>query len=704
MRLSHAGRRWGLALAGLLLVALAFYLAGCRPWDRRPTPDSSQTSGATQTASSTVPVTHGPVELVMQPDAGSARLVQAIDGAEQSLRMKVYLVTEDDVVDALKRAAQRGVDTRVMIEPNPEGGGDTNRVAAQELAAAGVQVLDTPSAFRLSHEKSLVVDDRVAFIMTHNLTRSSFAKNREFEAISEEEAVVEEVAQVFDADWDRREPDLSQAQLVWSPINSRSRITALIDGARATLDLYQASVLDDELNERLNAAVKRGVQVRLVMSPPNDPSDPDLSEMNVLQAGGVQLRVLEEPYIHAKTLLADGKTAFVGSENFTKSSLELNRELGIVFDDAAAVNRLAGAFLEDWNQATPWSVPEDTPSSSSSPSSPPPPPGSVVPWQDAGSHAGQTITVEGEIVDSYNSGKVAFLNFSRNRDDFKLVVFAEAFGRFPQPPEQLYLGKQVRATGEVKLYQGKPEMDIGDPSQIEIVGDRALLPVVPTATVPAAGIVPWQDAGQYIGQRVTVEGDVVRSYNSGKVAFLNFAQDYKGTFSVVVFASDYSKWPQTPDQFYLGQKIRASGKVKEYQGAPEMIVETPEQIEVVGLSETVAGAPLKSPEITPRAAAAPAPKASEVVSWEEAALYEGQQVTVEGTVVDTYKSAKVIFLNFSPNREAFKLVIFAGDWKLWPELPDVLYRGKTLHVTGEVELYKGAPEIIVNRPEQVVVQ
>ena len=38
------------------------------------------------------------------------------------------------------------------------------------------------------------------------------------------------------------------------------------------------------------------------------------------------------------------------------------------------------------------------------------------------------------------------------------------------------------------------------------------------------------------------------------------------------------------------------GKVKEYQGAPEMIVETPEQIEVVGLSETAAGAPLKSPD------------------------------------------------------------------------------------------------------------
>ena len=384
MSLSHAGRRWGLALAGLLLVALAFYLAGCRPWDRRPTPDASQTPGATQPASSTVPVMHSPVEVVIQPEAGSARLVQAIDGAEKSLRMKVYLVTEDDVVDALKRAAQRGVDTRVMIEPNPEGGGDTNRVAAAELAAAGVQVRDTPSAFRLSHEKSLVVDDRVAFIMTHNLTRSSFAKNREFEAISEDKAVVEEVAKVFDADWERREPDLSQALLVWSPINSRPRITALIDGARTTLDLYQASVLDDELNERLKAAVKRGVQVRLVMSPPNDPSDPDFPEMNLLQAGGVQLRVLEEPYIHAKTLLADGKTRFhrlgelhqvvTGAQPRARDRFR-RRGCG----QPAGRRVLAG--LEPGDAVV---DPAGHAVLLSSPSSPPPPPGGVVPWQDAG--------------------------------------------------------------------------------------------------------------------------------------------------------------------------------------------------------------------------------------------------------------------------------------------------------------------------------
>jgi len=40
-------------------------------------------------------------------------------------------------------------------------------------------------------------------------------------------------------------------------------------------------------------------------------------------------------------------------------------------------------------------------------------------------------------------------------------------------------------------------------------------------------VISWQDADQYYGQTMTVEGAVVETYNSGKVVFLNFHQDYQ---------------------------------------------------------------------------------------------------------------------------------------------------------------------------------
>ena len=676
-------------VAVLLLAALL--LAGCRSGDK-----TSDAAAVDAPASAAIaPVTESPgLQLVVLPDAGQGPLMQAIDSAQESIRLKVYLITLDEVVDALKAAAQRGVDVRVMIEPEPEGGGESNSAAFEELRSAGINVRNTPSTFRFSHEKSLVVDDRRAHIMTHNLTYSSFNKNREYEVIVDDPALVAEVAQVFDDDWSRRAPDLDNSLLVWSPVNSRERITALIDGAATSLDLEQNSLLDEDLNDQLQAAARRGVAVRIVTPSVDNPADREMVQIDGLLAGGVAVAFLDTPYVHAKTILADGKTAFVGSQNFSRTSLDSNRELGIVFDDAAAVNRLAAAFLQDWNAAEKLAAGQ--------PASPQLPPGEVIPWQDAPQYVGQLVTVEGDIVDTYNSGAVVFLNFSKDLNDFTLVIFAEDADTFPIAPEDAFRGKRIRATGEVELYRDRAEIIINSPDQIEVVGDAGSSGALDAAheggvalDVNVAGeAIPWQEAGQHIDQTITVEGDIVRSYNSGKVAFLNFAQEYQDTFTVAIFASDYGKFPASPDEYYLNQRIQVTGKVKEYQGAPEMVVEDPSQIVILGPAGNGSTAQGDSP----------APVAGDVsaaVAWQDAANYAGQTVTVDGRVVDTYRSAKVIFLNFSPDRDEFKVVIFADDWDKWPQSPDELYYGKNVRVTGEIELYQGAPEVVVESPDQI---
>lgn len=691
-----------LILAGLVLLAL-FSLAGCRK-QATPTPAQPTEAGA-------LPVYHGALELLAMPDAGRAPIMQAIDGARDSIRLKIYLITDDAVVEALGRAVQRGVDVRVIIEEEPYGGGETNALAAQALRDAGVDVRARPGVFVYSHEKSLVVDDRRAYIMTHNLTNSSFNRNREYMAIVEEPAVVQEVAQVFDADWEREEPDLSQALLVWSPVNSRQRMAELIDSARVSLEVEHTSVIDADLIGRLAAAAQRGVRVRVITPAILDPSEMEFAPISQLDAAGAAVRFLDDPYVHAKALVVDGQVAMIGSQNLTANSLENNRELGIVFDDPAAVNRLARIFLQDWNNAQPWGGPQPTATL---------PAGGALRWDQVADYVGQTVTVEGDVIDTYDTGKVTFLNFDDDRT-FTVVIFASAYPSFPQPPEDLYWRKEVRVTGQLKPYQGKLEIIVESPDAIEITGDLLLASRggQPTATTPASGVIDWQDAGAYLGQRLTVEGDVVRVYNSGKAAFLNFAQDYQGKFSVVIFASDFEQWPEAPDQVYLGQRVRVTGKIKDYKGAPEMVVEAPQQIEILGPALIMATetAPLAAAErsgaldlaaaavvtatlpITPTATAAPLP----FIPWQEAAAHEGQPVTVEGQVVDSYKSDKVIFLNFSDDRSQFKAVIFQRDWSKWPQSPDKLLLGQTIRVSGPVKLYEGAPEIIVDDPAQIEV-
>lgn len=99
--------------------------------------------------------------------------------------------------------------------------------------------------------------------------------------------------------------------------------------------------------------------------------------------------------------------------------------------------------------------------------------------------------------------------------------------------------------------------------------------------VKAQGVISWKDAAKYYGQNKIVEGKVVATYNSGKACFLNFHSNWKKYFTVVIFRSDFYKFPESPEDCYKGKKVRVSGKIKEYQGKPEIILKSPSQIKII---------------------------------------------------------------------------------------------------------------------------
>jgi len=412
------------------------------------------------------------VELMVEPDDGVGHVIELIDSAKESIRLKIYLWTPSrmDVVEALGRAVDRGVNVRVLMEREPAGGRPNMEVIGA-LRDRGVELrFSKPFRFVFIHEKSIVVDDRVVWFGSGNLTGSTFKANREYMLISNRSDWVEEVARVFDADWRGKRIDLSQARLVWSPDrvsrgvregNSREKVLGLINGAKKTLYLEQAGMVDEEVIEAIKNAVKRGVYVRLVGSP----ADPKENTYFVpgaerLRKAGVHLRYLPSPYVHAKVIVADGNTALVGSINMSQSSLNANRELGAIItaaDEPKAFFRLMRTMETDWKNARP-----DNPFLL-------PPVEGVIPWTEAPKYYGRIATVEGEIVAVESHPGVAFLKFADTPDAFRLVFFPSSYSLFEQPFPEAYLGKRVRATGRIKIYAGYYEMIIRSPSQLEVL-------------------------------------------------------------------------------------------------------------------------------------------------------------------------------------------------------------------------------------------
>lgn len=280
------------------------------------------------------------------PDDGAKPFLEELDAARESIRLYLYLLSDNETIDGLIRAHRRGVDVRVMLEQNPYGGAQTEREVFDALSAAGIDVRWGSVDFRFTHIKTMVLDDRVAMIMTLNMTETAFESNREFAVITTNPLEVDDAITIFESDWDRA-PDPAPGPLVVSPSTSRSDLLDVIASAQRRLDVYAEFITDGEIVDALIDADSRGVEVRLVMSESGEESLWDEAP-GVLVRNGVDVRIVNRVYIHAKALIVDDGLVWTGSQNFTSTSLDMNRELGIIVTDPETVARFKAAFGDDF--------------------------------------------------------------------------------------------------------------------------------------------------------------------------------------------------------------------------------------------------------------------------------------------------------------------------------------------------------------------
>ena len=103
----------------------------------------------------------------------------------------------------------------------------------------------------------------------------------------------------------------------------------------------------------------------------------------------------------------------------------------------------------------------------------------------------------------------------------------------------------------------------------------------------APSAIPWQDAANYEGESVTIEGPVKGTMyadtSNGEPTFLNVGMDYPdpGRFTVVIWGENRSVFPEAPEDLYAGQTIRVTGTVDSYEGVPQIEVTSPSDIEIV---------------------------------------------------------------------------------------------------------------------------
>ncbi|MDC8757125.1 phospholipase D-like domain-containing protein [Janthinobacterium fluminis] len=146
-------------------------------------------------------------------------------------------------------------------------------------------------------------------------------------------------------------PDLRDAVAVWSELFDAAKTDIAIGQFYA---VGKAGSAFDKVLARLTAAGRRGVKIRFLLDQKGvGLSDPaTIAQLKAIP--NLEMRVIDfnkltgNGILHAKYLVVDGATAYVGSQNFDWRSFEHIHETGLRISDAKVAAQVQAVFEQDW--------------------------------------------------------------------------------------------------------------------------------------------------------------------------------------------------------------------------------------------------------------------------------------------------------------------------------------------------------------------
>ena len=186
------------------------------------------------------------MKVLVLPDDGIAPLLVGIESAKKIIEIVIFRFDRDEIEKALKAAVARGVFVQALIAYNNRGGEKTLRKLELRLLEAGVIVARTADNLARYHDKLMIIDRRVLYLLAFNYTHLDIDRSRSFGIVVKNHALVQEAVRLFEADTTRQPYTPSLDTFIVSPANARQQLANFIQGARKQLLIYDGKLSDSK--------------------------------------------------------------------------------------------------------------------------------------------------------------------------------------------------------------------------------------------------------------------------------------------------------------------------------------------------------------------------------------------------------------------------------------------------------------------------
>lgn len=280
-------------------------------------------------------------------------LVRLIAGAQRSVMAAFYDLELESAAAALVERHRAGVAVRIVSDSDY-----AQRDAVKACIQAGIPVVfDGREPFM--HNKFCVVDDRIVWTGSTNITNNCMYRNDNNSLMIESDRLAanfaDEFAEMFGehrfgkgkrTPYPVVEVDGARIECYFSPDDGvQAAIVRTVAGAKTDVAVLAFSFTSEPIAKALAARIRGGVRVRAVFDETQAGNKSAQDEF--LRGCGADVRMDGNPYaMHDKVMVVDGEVVVTGSYNFSKAAETKNDENVLIVHSRS----IAGQYQREFDR------------------------------------------------------------------------------------------------------------------------------------------------------------------------------------------------------------------------------------------------------------------------------------------------------------------------------------------------------------------
>ena len=336
---------------------------------------------------------HNRIKLLLNGEEKFPELMKAMAGAKHHIHLEYYIFEQDDtgktIIELLITKAKEGVQVRFIYDDF--GSPAIKNKIEKRLKDAGVEIYPFHKvhfyllANRINyrnHRKIVVIDGQTGFVGGINVS-DKYINNKKQKLYWRDTHIridgpgVFYLQYIFITDWNFCCPKKLKLKNEYFVQNMAAKEDVYVQIVSSGPDSVQPSVLfsvleaiylatkeilittpyfipGDSILDALRIASLSGISVKLLVPGKCDSKLVNAASKvnyNDLLQAGVEIYIYQKGFVHAKTLVTDGKMSMIGTANMDHRSFELNFEVNAIIYDAAFAEKMRTIFFEDLKNA-----------------------------------------------------------------------------------------------------------------------------------------------------------------------------------------------------------------------------------------------------------------------------------------------------------------------------------------------------------------